>query len=81
MTSQLTTKTLTISGDTYKAREQLKSEKFTWDSGNKSWSREVNVDDEGKVYYGEFEQGSMANYRHHWKCYCKSDRFTIEVAA
>lgn len=78
MTTQLTTRKLTIKGNTYKCTSQLKSEKFVFDGASKTWSREVNVDDAGGIYYGEFFQGSAASYAQHWQCYAKGD-VTITV--
>lgn len=73
MTSQLTTRALTIKGNTFKCPAQLKSEGFKFDVASKTWSREVNIDDAGAVYYGEKFQGSAESYAHHWKCYAKND--------
>lgn len=79
-TATLTEKTCTIAGDTFRAKGQLKDEGFAWDPSAKTWSRSVNADDAGTVYYGDNLQGDAKSYRHHWKCYAKSDRFTITLS-
>ena len=69
----MTTKTVTISGNTFKCPTQLKSEGFKFDGSAKTWSREVNVDDNGNIFYGAHLQGDAKSYEHHWRCYAKGN--------
>lgn len=81
-TTQLT---LTISGDTYKAREWLKSNGYTWDSDSKSWSRAV-VPAVNKMTkaegFGDLNGnyiGTAAEIAHSVKCYAKSQRVAVSA--
>lgn len=71
--------TMTVSGETYKAREKMKDEGFSWDANSKSWSREYTQD--GDVFRDDMgnDRGTMESIRHMIRCYAKSDRFAIVI--
>lgn len=72
-TATLTAKTIKLSGNTFKCTSQLKYEHFTFNADEKCWEREVNVSDDGSIYYGDKFQGTSESYAHHWKCYAKKE--------
>lgn len=61
--------TLTITGDTYRGRDWLKEQGFSWDSVAKEWSVEYErVDDKIELPAAITTQ---AHYEHAVKCHCK----------
>lgn len=72
---------MTIAGNTFKAREKMKSEGFVWDADSKSWSRDyVNTDRGFEDANGNYK-GTEQSIRHMVECYAKSDKFTITIEA
>lgn len=75
--------TLTVSGDTYKARTWLKENGWKFNGDSKSWSLSglvpsVNTmtGDDGFGRNGSYI-GSMATIRSRIACYAKSERFEL----
>lgn len=75
--------TLTVTGDTYKARTWLKENGWKWDADSKSWSKggltqATNVYGvDGFALANGAWIGNIESIRSSIKCHAKSDRFEL----
>jgi hypothetical protein len=77
--------TLTVSGDTYRARTWLKDNGYKWDADAKTWSREVVpavntlTGAEGFANANGAYLGTLDGITSTIRCHAKSDRITMTV--
>lgn len=84
-TEEIKTVKMIVAGDTYKAREKMKAEGFTWNADDKQWectmvaAKNAMNGDEGFADMAGNYKGTLASIRGMVKCYAKSEKFTIAV--